>query len=688
MSASPPASPIDALSVALSVVGFGGLVYGLSAIGAGGAGAMLPTWVPFVVGGLGIAAFVARQLVLQRTDRALLDLRTFRSRTFTTASLIMMLMMATLLGSLTLLPIYMQEVLHLSPLATGLLLLPGGLTMGLLGPVVGRLYDRVGARALLVPGTVVTSLALWWSTLFDATSPAWFVLGFHVLLSVGLAFVFTPLFTAGLGRRRAAAVLLRQRDLRHHPAARGCGGRRAAGQRAERRRGRAHRRGRHARSSPPRAGCTRRSSWPRCSPCSRSPRRSGCAHPARRRSRSPTSGRHGAGWARDVDGRAPACAGPAPGRPATRGGAAAGAGTGVPRRRTRGRGLETAGGRVALGLGRAVHQGAGPSGLAGHDDPRRVRRATGASPLERYVVTEELLAAGAPVAAHWVADRQIGPTLMRFGTEEQRRRYLPGIAAGEVYFGIGMSEPDSGSDLASVRTKAERVDGGWALTGTKVWTSGAHRARAFFALARTAPRDEAHRHAGLSQFIVELSSPGVTIRPIPLLTGAHHFNEVVFDGVFVPDTMVLGEIGSGWHQVTSELAFERSGPERFLSTYPLLAALVGELGGADRGARREVGALVTRLWTLRRMSLAIAGALASGAAPELAAAVVKDLGTRYENEIIDAARLLVAIPPDPGAEGGFARLLADAVLHAPGFTLRGGTNEVLRGIVARGLGLR
>ena len=303
----------------------------------------------------------------------------------------------------------------------------------------------------------------------------------------------------------------------------------------------------------------------------------------------------------------------------------------------------------------------------------------GASPLERYVVTEELLAAGAPVAAHWVADRQIGPTLMRFGTEEQRRRYLPGIAAGEVYFGIGMSEPDSGSDLASVRTKAERVDGGWALTGTKVWTSGAHRARAFFALARTAPRDEAHRHAGLSQFIVELSSPGVTIRPIPLLTGAHHFNEVVFDGVFVPDTMVLGEIGSGWHQVTSELAFERSGPERFLSTYPLLAALVGELGGAERGARREVGALVTRLWTLRRMSLAIAGALASGAAPELAAALVKDLGTRYENEIIDAARLLVAIPPDPGAEGGFARLLADAVLHAPGFTLRGGTNEVLRG---------
>ncbi|WP_226357220.1 acyl-CoA dehydrogenase family protein [Pseudonocardia sp. ICBG601] len=315
----------------------------------------------------------------------------------------------------------------------------------------------------------------------------------------------------------------------------------------------------------------------------------------------------------------------------------------------------------------------------------------GRTALERYVITEELLAAGAPVAAHWIADRQIGPSLLRHGTEEQRRAFLPGIARGEVYFGIGMSEPDSGSDLASVRTRATRVDGGWRLSGTKVWTSGAHHAHAFFALVRTEPRDDAHRHAGLSQFLVELDSPGVEIRPIPLLTGAHHFNEVRFDDVFIPDARVFGELGNGWAQVTGELAFERSGPERFLSTYPLLASLVGELAGAgraDAGTRRRVGSLVSRLWTLRAMSLAVAGALESGRAPELAAALVKDLGTRYENEIVDAARLLVDIPPDPGAESGFARLLADAVLHAPGFTLRGGTNEVLRGIVARGMGLR
>ncbi|GAA2879734.1 acyl-CoA dehydrogenase family protein [Pseudonocardia halophobica] len=315
----------------------------------------------------------------------------------------------------------------------------------------------------------------------------------------------------------------------------------------------------------------------------------------------------------------------------------------------------------------------------------------GRGALDRYVVTEELLAAGAPVAAHWVADRQIGPSLMRFGTEEQRQKFLPGIAAGEVYFGIGMSEPDSGSDLASVRSKADRVDGGWELTGTKVWTSGAHHAHAFFALVRTSPKDDTNRHAGLSQLIVDLKAPGVTIRPIPLLTGAHHFNEVVFDRVFIPDSMVLGEIGQGWHQVTSELAFERSGPERYLSTFPLVVALLGEIAGSDldAGRRRDLGGLVSRYWTLRRMSLAIAGALEAGKAPELAAAVVKDLGTRFENEVIDAARLLVSIPPDRGAaEGGYARLLADAVLHAPGFTLRGGTNEILRGIVARGLGLR
>ncbi len=315
----------------------------------------------------------------------------------------------------------------------------------------------------------------------------------------------------------------------------------------------------------------------------------------------------------------------------------------------------------------------------------------GRSALDRYVVVEELLAAGAPVAAHWVADRQTGPSLLHHGTEEQRQFFLPQIARGECFFAIGMSEPDSGSDLASVRTRAERVEGGWRVTGTKIWTSGAHHAHWFFCLARSEPPG-ADRHAGLTQFIVDLRGEGVQVRPIALLTGGHHFNEVVMDGAFVPDERVLGEVGGGWRQVTGELAFERSGPERVLSTYLLLASLVGHLGQlADAGAvaSASLGTLVGRLMTLREMSLSVAASLAAGRAPATEAALVKDLGTRFEQEVVEAARLVTTVEPDPdAAPDTLARRLAHAVLHAPGFTLRGGTNEILRGIVARALEVR
>ncbi len=316
----------------------------------------------------------------------------------------------------------------------------------------------------------------------------------------------------------------------------------------------------------------------------------------------------------------------------------------------------------------------------------------GRSPLERYVVVEELLAAGAPVAAHWVSDRQIAPNLLRYGSEELKRRYLPAIAQGECYFAIGLSEPDAGSDLAAVRTTGTRAAGGWTVSGVKIWTSGAHRAHALIALLRTGPADGRQRHVGLSQLLIELDQPGVTIRPIISMTGEHHFNEVVFDDVFVPDEQVVGAIGAGWAQVTSELAYERSGPERLLSTFVLLDTLAGELASRSRSRSREadprsLGQMVSRLWACRQMSLAVAGALAEGQAPEVAAALVKDVGTRLENEIIEVARMLAATEPDPD-DAGYAGLLAHAILHAPGFTIRGGTNEILRTVVARGLGLR
>ncbi|MDF5753443.1 acyl-CoA dehydrogenase family protein [Spongiactinospora sp. TRM90649] len=311
-----------------------------------------------------------------------------------------------------------------------------------------------------------------------------------------------------------------------------------------------------------------------------------------------------------------------------------------------------------------------------------------AGALARFVVTEELLAAGAPVAAHWIADRQSGPGLLRFGTEEQKQAFLPRIARGECFFAAGMSEPDTGSDLASVHTRGRQVDGGWRLTGTKVWVSGAHRTHAMIALARTEPRT-ADRHAGLTQFIVELPDPDVHIRPIRLLTGEHHFNEVVLDDVFVPDARVLGEPGSGWQQVTSELAMERSGPERILSTFPLLAVAADHLAeNGERSGASRVGAVVGRMWALRQLSLAVAGRLEAGAAPAVEAAAVKDLGTRFESVVIDTVRLLSQVVPDLGSNRPLPRMLAEAILHSPGFTLRGGTNEILRGVVAKELGVR
>lgn len=306
--------------------------------------------------------------------------------------------------------------------------------------------------------------------------------------------------------------------------------------------------------------------------------------------------------------------------------------------------------------------------------------------LERFVVTEELLAVGAPVAAHWVADRQAAPSLLKFGTEAQKQRFLPGITRGDISWAIGMSEPESGSDLASVRTKAIAVDGGWRLTGTKLWTSGAHHADAFFALARSAALDPGNRHAGLSQFIVLLDSPGVEIRPVYTMSGDHHFNEVILDEVFVPNELVLGRIGDGWTQVTSELGFERSGPERFMSTFALLAAAADEIAADNLPADPGIGRMTGRLFGLHNMSESVAGALSRGDDADVAAAVVKVLGTKTEGDIADLADELGGA--SNGSDDRFAKLARAAIVQRPGFTLRGGTTEILRGVIARGLGLR
>jgi alkylation response protein AidB-like acyl-CoA dehydrogenase len=313
------------------------------------------------------------------------------------------------------------------------------------------------------------------------------------------------------------------------------------------------------------------------------------------------------------------------------------------------------------------------------------------SALERYVVTEELLAAGAPCAAHWIADRQSGPLLLRYGTEAQKRDILPRIARGECYFSIGMSEPDSGSDLASIRSRATRTANGWRIEGTKLWTSNAHLNHYAIALFRTAPPGD-NRHAGFSQFLIDLRNDGVRISPIPNLLGDHEFNELFFDGIEVPPERLIGREGEGWKQVTSELAYERSGPERFFSTFHLLAAALEALRARPAAEHeRALGRLIAHFLSLRSLSLAVAGLLDRGEDPGVSAALVKDLGNRFEREVIEVARqVLPAQPsrPEGGADESLADLLGRAVLQVPSYALRGGTPEIMRSIIARELGLR
>ena len=309
----------------------------------------------------------------------------------------------------------------------------------------------------------------------------------------------------------------------------------------------------------------------------------------------------------------------------------------------------------------------------------------------RFVLSEELLAAGAPVAAHWITDRQSGPLILRYGTEAQRLFYLPKISAGEIFFCIGMSEPNSGSDLASVRTRAEPLPGGgYRLSGRKIWTSNAAICDYMIALVRTSggPDD---RQRGLSQLIIDLKLPGISIRPIRDLSGDAHFAEVTFDDVVLPADALIGDEGAGWEQVNAELAFERSGPERILSSMVLVDEWIRHLKGLPKVSSDDVvliGRLAAHLAALRAMSLSVTARLAAGDSPVVHAALVKDLGTTYEQMIPAAIAASIAADPDGAPSGALMRTLAYAVGMSPSFSLRGGTREILRGMIARGIGLR
>jgi len=313
--------------------------------------------------------------------------------------------------------------------------------------------------------------------------------------------------------------------------------------------------------------------------------------------------------------------------------------------------------------------------------------------FSRFVLVEELLAAGAPVSAHWIADRQSGPLILKFGTEAQRRFYLPRICAAEAFFCIGMSEPNTGSDLASVGTRATRCEGGWRLNGSKIWTTNAHHCHYMIALVRSSgePKD---RQTGLSQFIVDLSLPGVSVRPIRDLAGDAHFSAVFFHDVLLSDDALVGAEGSGWAQVNAELAFERSGPERVLSSIVLLEYWITCLRRGSQAATQSathaatIGRFATHLTALRNMSIAVTAKLAKGESPVVEAALIKDIGTEFEQTIPAVIEAAIAMNPDDPVDPDLYRTVAYVSRIAPIYSLRGGTREILRGIVARGLGLR
>ncbi len=309
--------------------------------------------------------------------------------------------------------------------------------------------------------------------------------------------------------------------------------------------------------------------------------------------------------------------------------------------------------------------------------------------LERYVVTEELLASGAPVAAHWIADRQSGSQILRFGTEEQKNLIIPKITSGECFFAIGMSEPDSGSDLASVKTKATKTNDGWKLDGRKIWSTGAHIAHYMIVLARTSPASKENRHEGLSQFLVDLSLPNIKVKGIEDMTGQKHFNETLFDNVILSKESLLGEEGKGWSQVVGELALERSGPERFLSHFTLLEKFISEFRTSLlKSGSSLVGKLISELQTLRRMSFSVASMLQNGDSPETQAAFVKELGNRFEKMMIESLREISNIIPLYEWPTSLQNLFEDATLRIPSNSLRGGTTEIMKGIIAKQLGLR
>lgn len=322
----------------------------------------------------------------------------------------------------------------------------------------------------------------------------------------------------------------------------------------------------------------------------------------------------------------------------------------------------------------------------------------GKSYIDRLILSEEMLRYGAPAACHWFADRQIGGAIIHYGTDEQKKEFLPKIIAGEAYVGLGLSEPEAGSDLASIKTRVTEDGDEYIVDGQKMWTSCAMVMNYIYIVARTDP--DAPKHRGISEFILPTDLPGITITPTIDITGSTAWAEVFFDGVRIPGSSLIGEKNRGFYQVVNQLDYERSGLERLMGNYPLFEAIIQFVKETERDGkplskqpliRQKLAQLQTEFEIGRLLIYRVVMVMEEGRAPNIEAAMAKAYCTTFEQRLAKVAMEILGLYGQLWADSKWAPMLGMAphsYLGSTGYSLQAGTTEVLRNVIAqRGLGL-
>ena len=300
----------------------------------------------------------------------------------------------------------------------------------------------------------------------------------------------------------------------------------------------------------------------------------------------------------------------------------------------------------------------------------------GRPPIDRLIIGEELIAAGAPIAAMWFADRQMGPTLITYGRPDQQAEFLPAMLAGETTWCIGMSEPNAGSDLASLKTSATRDGDHWVINGQKIWTSFGAEADYCYLICRTS--NDGPPHAGISEIIVPMDTPGIEIRTIEDLTTNRHFCEVFYTDVRVPLANLVGVEGNAFKQTMRQLEHERGGIDRLVSNRALYAIALERADLSDPRIRQQVAALETGY----RLGRILVAREVLKQAPAGFSAATKCFCTEHEQQVADFVAQVL------GADAMLWNDVTQGLCYSPAYTIMGGTSNVMRNILGeRVLGL-